>query len=474
MQIRFLGAAGEVTGSQYLCEGVVAGERRRFLVDCGLFQGGRDAHDKNEQGFAFDPASLDFVVLTHAHLDHSGLLPRLCAAGFRGPIYTTAASLELLKILLPDSAHLQTADRERAERRLEKGRWHGELPTVLYGMDEVQTTLQQVRPFNYGLTFQPVPGILVRFHNAGHILGAAIAVIDVAIDQVTPSKTRRLVFSGDIGPSGPFMMPAPELIPHADVLVVESTYGDRLHKTMEQTRDEMVEVVTHTLRHGGNIVIPAFAVGRTQEVLLLLAELVRIKRLPHLNVFIDSPMATAVTQLTAHFRDALEEEAQDMLAWHEAHPEALRLRLVSDVEESKSLNLIRGGAIIISASGMCEGGRVVHHLYNNLPHQQNAVIITGFQARGTTGRQLVEKARTVRLFGREVPVNASVHTVGGLSAHADQSGLLTWLGGFASPPEKVFVVHGESDASNKLAEAMRNRLGWKHVTIPERGTSFLC
>lgn len=474
MQIRFLGAAGEVTGSQYLCEGVVAGERRRFLVDCGLFQGGRDARDKNEQGFAFDPASLDFVVLTHAHLDHSGLLPRLCASGFRGPIYTTPASLELLKILLPDSAHLQLADRERAERRLEKGRWRGELPTVLYGLEEVQAALRQVRTFDYDLTFQPVPGILARFHNAGHILGAAIAVFDVATDQVSPVKSKRLVFSGDIGPSVPFMLPAPDPIPQADVLVIESTYGNRLHKTMAETRDEMVQVIDHTLRHGGNIVIPAFAVGRTQEVLLLLAELVRAKRLPHLNVFIDSPMATAVTQLTAHYQRALEGEAREMLAWHEAHPEALRLKLVSDVEESKSLNLIRGGAIILSASGMCEGGRVVHHLFNNLPHHQNAIIITGFQAAGTLGRQLVEKARTVHLFGQEVPVNASVHTVGGLSAHADQNGLLTWLRGFNQPPEKVFVVHGEPESSHALAEAIQTQLGWKHVTIPERGAGFLC
>lgn len=474
MQIRFLGAAGEVTGSQHLCEGTVAGEARRFLVDCGLFQGGRDAREKNQRPFAFDPAGLDFVVLTHAHLDHSGLLPRLCAAGFAGPIYTTPATLELLKILLPDSAHLQQADRERAERRQAKGRWRGELPEVLYGQEEVQACLAQVRTFDYGLTFQPVPGILMRFHDAGHILGSAIAAIDVAVDQVSPPKTRRLVFSGDLGHAGCPLTPPPELVASADVLVIESTYGDRLHKTMDQTRDELVEVVGHTLRHGGNIVIPAFAVGRTQEVLLLLAQLVREKRLPHLNVFIDSPMATAVTQLTAHFRDALEEDAQEMLAWHEAHPEALRLKLVSDVEESKALNQIRGGAIIVSASGMCEGGRVLHHLVNNLPYRQNAVIITGFQAYGTTGRMLVEKARTVRLFGQEVPVNASVHTLGGLSAHADQGGLLAWLKGFAAAPGQVFVVHGEPEASARLAEVMHERLGWKHVALPERGVAYPC
>ena len=471
MKIQFLGAAGEVTGSRHSVEAKVGGRDVRFMVDFGMFQGGREATTKNLELLPFLPKEIDFVVLTHAHIDHSGLLPRLCAQGFTGPIYCTDATFELLKILLPDSAHLQRSDVERAERRQKAGKWHGDLPVALYSMEEAELALGQCEMLSYGHALELCKGIQLEFQNAGHILGSAIAVMDIAEDR---SKTKRCVFSGDIGMKGKLLMPDPDVIAQADVLVVESTYGDRLHKNLADTESEFIEVVSKTLSAHGNIVIPAFAVGRTQEILFLLIDLVKRNLLPHLSIWVDSPMATAATHLTQHFFAQLDKEAQTTFEWFKKNPSAVELRFIADVEESKALNKIKGGAIIISASGMCDAGRIVHHLQNNLPHSQNAIVITGFQAYGSLGRRLVDKAAKVRLFGEEVQVRASVHTIGGLSAHADQAGLLDWLRGFQSPPKSVFVVHGEPEASAVLAQAIREELDWKNVIVPERLHTYAC
>ncbi len=269
-------------------------------------------------------------------------------------------------------------------------------------------------------------------------------------------------------------MPDPTFIPQADVVVVESTYGDRLHKSLENTEAELIEVVKNTLNAHGNIVIPAFAVGRTQEILFLLIDLVKRGLLPHLSIWVDSPMATAATHLTQRFFEQLDKESQVTFRWYQKNPGAVDLRFIADVEESKALNKIRGGAIIISASGMCDAGRIMHHLQNNLPRSQNAIIITGFQAYGSLGRRLVDKAAKVRLFGEDVPVKASIHTIGGLSAHADQAGLLDWLRGFRSPPKVVFVVHGEPEASVVLAQTIRDELEWNNVLVPERLRTYSC
>ncbi|OZA32122.1 MAG: MBL fold hydrolase, partial [Polynucleobacter sp. 17-46-58] len=414
---------------------------------------------------------IDFIVLTHAHIDHSGLLPRLCAQGFTGPIYCTDASLELLKILLPDSAHLQRADVERAVRRQKAGKWRGELPVALYSMEEAQLALDQCEALPYGKLLSLFDGIDLEFQNAGHILGSAIAVLDITEDH---AQKKRCVFSGDIGMKGKLLMPDPTLISQADVVVVESTYGDRLHKNLENTEAELIDVITNTLNARGNIVIPAFAVGRTQEILFLLIDLVKRGLLPHLSIWVDSPMSTAATHLTQRFFEQLDTESQTTFQWYQKNPSAVDLRFIADVEESKALNKIKGGAIIISASGMCDAGRIVHHLQNNLPRSQNAIVITGFQAYGSLGRRLVDKAAKVRLFGEEVPVRASVHTIGGLSAHADQAGLLDWLRGFQSEPKAVFVVHGEPEASAVLAQAIRDDLEWNNVVVPERLHTYSC
>ena len=472
MHIKFLGAAGEVTGSKHLMEGMIAGTHRRFLVDYGMFQGGQETDEKNLTALPIDPSTLDFVLLTHAHIDHSGLLPRLCAQGFKGPIYTTAATLDLLKILLADSAHLQLADFERSERRQKLGKWKGNLPSILYTNAEALACLEQVKVVNYHETFHPCDGIEVVFHNAGHILGSAIVDIKIADDDA--KRTIRYVFSGDLGASDRPLMPNPEKIDGADVLFIESTYGDRLHKSLEETEIELIDVISSTMKHGGNIIIPAFAVGRTQEVLFILMNLVKEKKLPHLDVFVDSPMATAATHLTEKFFSSLDTQAQEAIAWHKSHPEEFNLHFIASVEESKALNKIHGRALIISASGMCEAGRVVHHLAWNLPHRDNAIIITGFQAFGTLGRKLVDQQKVVRILGKEVEVKASVHTIGGLSAHADQAGLIDWVSGFKKPPQKIFIVHGESKAAENFSSVLKTIGNYEHIVIPKRGELYPC
>ena len=472
MHIKFLGAAGEVTGSKHLMQGTVKGTYRQFLVDYGMFQGGHEADQKNLTLLPFDANTIDFVLLTHAHIDHCGLLPRLCAQGFKGPIYATAATLDLIKILLADSAHLQLADFERAQRRQKLGKWKGDLPAILYSTAEALACLEQVKVVNYHETFYPCEGIEVIFHNAGHILGSAIADIKIADD--TANKVMRYVFSGDLGSTDRPLMPNPEKIDGADVLFIESTYGDRLHKSLEQTEIELIEVISSTMKHGGNIIIPAFAVGRTQEVLFILMNLVKEKKLPHLNVFIDSPMATAATHLTEKFFKSLDTQAQEAITWYKSHPEEFHLHFTASVDESKALNKIHGRAIIISASGMCEAGRIVHHLAWNLPHPNNAVIITGFQAFGSLGRKLVDQQPIVRILGKEVEVKASVHTIGGLSAHADQAGLIDWVSGFKKPPQKIFIVHGETKAAENFASALKVEGHSEHIIIPKLGELYPC
>ena len=332
-------------------------------------------------------------------------------------------------------------------------------------------TLAQFQTVEYGQILEITPGIELEFRNAGHILGSAIAVLDIQEDG---AQKKRCVFSGDIGMKGKVLMPDPDLISDADVLLIESTYGDRLHRSLSETEEELVEVISSTMAGRGNIVIPAFAVGRTQEILFLLIDLVRKEKLPHLAIWVDSPMATAATHLTQHFFSQLDAQSQATFQWYQDNPEAVDLRFIADVEESKALNKIKGGAIIISASGMCDAGRIVHHLANNLPRPQNAVIITGFQAYGSLGRRLVDKVEKVRLFGEEVQVKASIHTIGGLSAHADQAGLLNWLKGFKKPPSKVFVVHGEPESSTAFASCIRDQLHWKDVIVPERLHTYHC
>ncbi len=461
MKLSFLGAAGEVTGSSFLLEA----DGLRCLVDCGMFQGGRDADTRNYARFAFDPAALDFVLLTHAHIDHSGLLPRLVAQGFRGPVYTTAATCDLLQVMLVDSAHIQ--DRE-LEWKKKAGARGGRPP--LYTIAEVNRTLHQLKPVEYGHELQPHPAIRCVFRDAGHIIGAAI--IELWVREA--GMTRKIVFSGDIGQPCRPLVRDPTPVAETDVLVVESTYGNRLHKSMDETLAELEHAITDTLtRKKGNVIIPAFAVGRTQEILYLLVDLYRQGRLPEMDIYVDSPMATKATEITAKHWALLDRDAAALLQWMKGRRGQPRIHFVQDVLESTNLQRIKQGAVIISASGMCNAGRIKHHLRHNLGRKQSTLLIVGFQAAGTLGRRIVDGARSVRIFGIPIPVKADVYTIGGLSAHADQAALLDWLGHFRRPPQRTFVVHGEPATAEIFAAAIHQQLGWSGVDLPARHSSVI-
>ena len=465
MKLGFYGAAGEVTGS---CTLVETG-KTRFLVDCGMFQGGPEARTKNLQALNFDGdvRDIDFVLLTHAHIDHSGLLPRLAVLGYRGPIYATPASIDLLGVLLPDSAHIQEKEAEwQLRHRRRGGKPERGIQAPLYTVIEAQTVLKLLRPVPYGETIAPAADVHVRFHDAGHILGSAWLEITVSGGK----HPRKLVFSGDLGMSNRPVLRDPEPpVAEADVLLVESTYGDRLHRSMPETENEIVAALGRTQACHGNLIIPSFAVGRTQEILYILADLVRRGRISPLKVYVDSPMANEATRITLAHPELLDAETRALIAWQQAHPEKMQIEFVADVERSKALNEQREGAVIISASGMCEAGRIKYHLRENLPRSECTILIAGFQAAGTLGRRLVDGAKIVRIFGQPVPVRAKICTVGGLSAHADQPTLLNWLAGFHKAPGQTCVVHGEASASEAFIGAIKDRFGWKKVHAPKRG-----
>ncbi len=466
MRLGFFGAAGEVTGS---CTLVDTGECR-FLVDCGMFQGGAEARAKNERAldFGFNVRQLDFVLLTHAHIDHSGLLPRLVMLGYRGPVYATRASAALLDVLLLDSAHIQEKEAEwQIRNRRRRGQGERGIAPPLYTVLQAQTALKQVRAVDYGQRLRPAEEVEVCFHDAGHILGSASLEVLVR----SGGRSRRLVFSGDLGMPGRPVLNDPEAPPQtADVVLIESTYGNRRHRPLAETEDEIVAAFRRTRAAGGNVIIPAFAVGRTQEILYLLSDLVRRKRLEPLKIYVDSPMANAATRITLEHRDLLDAHTCELIDWQAAHPEQVSIEFVADVERSRQLNDIRHGAVIISASGMCDAGRIKYHLRENLRRSECTVLIAGFQAAGTLGRRLVEGAKLVRIFGEPVPVRAKICTVGGLSAHADQAALLDWLSGFRKPPGKLFVVHGEAAAAADFRAAVKARFNWDEVHVPLPGS----
>ena len=466
MRIGFFGAAGEVTGS---CTLVETGDLR-FLVDCGMFQGGREARSKNLNAlkFGFDVRSIDFVLLTHAHIDHSGLLPMLSVLGYRGPVYATPATIDLLHVLLKDSAHIQEKE---SEWQLRHQRRHGQgsrpaLQPPLYTVAQAEASLKLLRPVPYRELIHPAETVAVNFHDAGHILGSSWLEVTVTGE----GRPRKMVFSGDLGMSDRPVLHDPEkVVPEADVLFIESTYGDRLHRPFAETEDEIVAAFERTRHTHGNLIMPAFAVGRTQEIIYILADLVRRQRLAPLKIYVDSPMATAATHITWEHPDLIDSHTRELITWMKQHPKQMQVEFVADVEGSRALNEVRSGAVIISASGMCEAGRIKYHLRENLPRSECSILITGFQAAGTLGRRLVDGARLVNIFGKPVPVRAAIHTVGGLSAHADQAGLLAWLRGFHTPPKHAFVVHGEAAASAAFAQAIHDQLGWPLPHLPFMG-----
>jgi len=453
--LRFLGAAGTVTGSKHL---ITAGERR-VLLDCGLFQGLKNLRLRNWEPFPVAPTSIDAVVLSHAHVDHSGALPLLVKQGFGGAIHCTAATADLLGVMLRDAAHLQEEDAERANRR-RYSRHHPARP--LYTLADAEAALGLLRVEPYRAAFPVADSMSATFRQAGHILGSATVEL-----QLGPAGSSRIVFSGDLGRWGRPILHDPELVAAADVLLLESTYGDRLHPPAPD--EALAALVRETAEQGRVLIVPAFAVGRTQELVWMLRRLEDEGRIPVLPVVVDSPMAISVSEIYARHED--EHDLQMRALARGGDPlRTGHFRLARTPEQSKALNDERGPLILISASGMATGGRVLHHLTRRLPDAGTTVLLAGFQAAGTRGRSLRDGATTLRIHGADVPVRAKVVEIDGLSAHADRSELLRWVRGFAVPPKHTWVVHGEPQPADRLAATLRSQLGWD-ASVAEDGAT---
>ena len=454
-RITFLGAAGTVTGSRHLLEV----QDSYYLIDCGLFQGGSKLKERNWKPFPVSLDRLEAIFLTHAHIDHTGYVPALVAQGFSGPIYATEATCELLKVLLRDSAYLQEQEAAYANKRGYTNH-HPALP--LYTVDDAEKALQLLRPVTYEEPLE-LDYLKVQWTPAGHLLGSAI--VEITIESGTGK--RKLVFSGDLGRYTSDIMKPPQSVSTADVLVIESTYGDRLHED-ESVDDCLTQIIQKIVSTQGVLLIPSFAVGRTQQILYRVRRLQDRGLVPAVPVFIDSPMATSSTHIYCRFGDE-HNLSVDLLMDDKVCPlNCPETRFVKDVQESKELNQMPGPAIVISASGMCTGGRILHHLKWRLPHKKNSVLFVGYQGQGTTGRRLVDGAKEISIHGERIAVNADIVTVSALSGHADQGEIMRWLSGFESAPKTTFIVHGEPESSLGLKGKIEETLDW-NVVVPKNG-----
>ncbi|WP_373521617.1 MBL fold metallo-hydrolase RNA specificity domain-containing protein [Aquiflexum sp.] len=458
VKLKFLGGAKTVTGSRYLLEI----DDYRILIDCGLFQGLKELRLRNWDSFPIDPSEINTVILTHAHIDHTGYLPKLVKEGFNGPIYCTFPTLELTKILLKDSGKLQEEEANYAQK---KGYSKHAKAQPLYTIEDAEKVFPLLQPIEMEKEERINPSLSFTFFNAGHILGAAILKVKVK----GQNQEKKIVFSGDLGRYHDPIMNPPVRIPFADILLMESTYGNRKQLT-NKPEEELGLAIRETFRNGGVAVIPAFAVGRTQMILYYLHLLQQKGKIPNIPIYVDSPMAINVTKIYKDFGHyhklcpILEEENCNPFL-HK------NLQYFQTQESSMSLNAIRGDAIIISASGMATGGRILHHLYNRLPNEQDSIIFVGYQAEGTRGRSILDGEKTVRMYGIDVPVKAKTFYIEGLSAHADQEELMEWAEGFTNKPKMTFLVHGEKEASESLAQRLREELDWNPI-VPEYLESF--
>lgn len=462
MQIKlaFLGAGQTVTGSRFLVE--TSGQR--LLVDCGLYQE-REFQGRNWDPFPVPPQSLDAILLTHAHVDHCGLLPRLVREGFHKPVYCTAATAEITRIMLLDSAKLQEQDAEYKKKRHQKEGRRGRHPEVpLYCTQDAEASLPLLTPVGYEEPVQVGHGIEASFHDAGHVLGSAM--IKVRVRQNAEERT--ILFSGDVGRRNKPILRDPSTFEEADYVLVESTYGDRSLGPAADVTEELAGVINNTVAAGGNIVIPSFALERSQEVLYCLNEVLHQGRLPHLLVFVDSPMAVRVTDVFEHHPELYDEEMAQLLREKRSPFDFPGLTLVRTIEQSKAINYLTGSIVIIAGSGMCTGGRIKYHLVTNISRPESTILFVGYQAAGTLGRRIVDGAREVRILGRYHPVRASVAQIHGFSGHADRDQLLRWLSALKRPPRKVFVVHGEEDTASRFADFVAERTGWQ-TAVPQYG-----
>ncbi|QDH77837.1 MBL fold metallo-hydrolase [Echinicola soli] len=458
IRVKFLGGAQTVTGSRYLLEI----DKTKILIDCGLFQGIKELRQRNRDTFPILASEIDMILLTHAHIDHSGYLPKLVKEGFKGPILLTEPTLDLVKILLLDAGKLQEEEAEYAKR---KGYSKHEEPTPLYTMEDAEEVFDQLSPISFDQPISLTPSATLTAYNAGHILGAAILKIQVNGEH----QTKTIVFSGDLGRYNDPLLNPPIGLPKADILFIESTYGNRTHESHSPEKS-LANAINATYQKGGVSVIPSFAVGRTQLVLYYLFKLQQKGKIPQIPIYVDSPMAIDVTKLY-----------KDYLAYHRLGPSLQEnganpfshkhLHYYQNQEASMSLNNLRGDAIIISASGMATGGRIVHHLYNRLPNENDSIIFVGYQAEGTRGRKLLDGEEKVRMYGIDVAVKSSIYYIDGLSAHADQQELLRWADCIADKPKLTFVVHGEQEVSTAFAQTLTQEFGWNTI-VPDYLQSF--
>jgi len=459
--LTFLGATGTVTGSRYLLEL----KDLRLLIDCGLFQGPKENRLKNWEPFPVNPSEIDAVILTHAHIDHIGYLPRLTRDGFEGPIICTHPTADLSKILLMDSAHLQEEDARWANK---KGFSKHKPALPLFGTEDAEACLSQFSPFHYGEEIELDADVSLKFKDAGHILGSSLVDIRLYYDN---HHHKKIVFSGDLGRPARAILRDPTQVYNVDYLILESTYGNRLHDE-SSFYDELIRVIIESMKRGGVLLIPSFAVGRTQTLLFIIRELEEQGKIPTLPVYVDSPMGLEATSIY-----------EKNIAEQNLHSRVLNIqgknifrtddiRICDSRKKSKAINDVRNNAIIISSSGMLTGGRILHHLTQRLPVENNTILFVGYQAEGTRGRTILEGAPSVKIHGEEVEVNAHVETISGLSGHADYNETMAWLMGFNKPPEKTFIIHGEDDARESLAKKIHNRFNW-NVAIPTFAESFI-
>jgi len=465
IKLTFLGAAQNVTGSQYLIET----NNAKFLVDCGLYQE-RELTGRNWGPFLFPPEKLDAVLLTHAHLDHCGLLPRLVREGFNQAIYCTGATSEITRIMLLDSGKIQEEDADFKRRRHKRESRKGPYPEIpLYTRDDAEAVSPLFSPVKYGQNVQIGDGVEATFYDAGHVLGSSM--IRLKIEQ--NGEARTILFSGDIGRRNKPILNDPTLFDEADYVIVESTYGDRLLESPQDAANQLAEAINTTVKRGGNVVIPSFALERSQELLYYLSKFRLEGRIPHLKVFVDSPMAVEVTGVFERHPELFDEEMKKLLRQQSSPFDFPGLNLVGTVEESKAINHMDDSVIIIAGSGMCTGGRIKHHLVNNITREESTILFVGYQAAGTLGRHIVGGTKRVRILGQYYPVRARIAQLNGFSAHADRDGLVRWLSSLRKPPRRVFVTHGELDASQNLAGLIRSRHAWETIVPSYQEQVFL-
>lgn len=458
IEINFLGATKNVTGSRYL----IKANQQQILVDCGLYQE-RQYRERDWKDFPFPPANIDAILLTHAHLDHCGMVPKLFREGCHCPVYCTPATKEIAEIVLMDSAEIQMEDAEFKKKRHRKEKRNGPYPEIpLYTTEDVRRCLPFFSTIGYRKTLPLGNGIEAVFYDAGHILGSSIIMIKIQ----QGNELRSIVFSGDLGRNGSPILRDPVTFEEADYIVIESTYGNRTHESRKDAVKHVAEVIKRTDKAGGNVIIPVFAIERAQDLLYYLSQLLMQNTIPHLAVFLDSPMAVKVTQVFRQHPELFDAEMTRLIYNHESFFNLSKLYFVDTVDASKAINHIRGSIIIMAGSGMCTGGRIKHHLVKNISRKESTILFVAYQAEGTLGRQIVDGFKKVRILGKEYRVRAQIAQIDGFSAHADKEGLIQWLSVLKKTPRKVFITHGESAAAYALSAEIKSKLGWEAM-IPD-------